>query len=696
MLTKLSMLDSFGEKIDKFERSMQTFSSNVGKITDRVGDIEKSLDFINSQFEGNRSDLSDMKSEVTAIRSENNKVAENMQKVQNNLDELQEKHLDLQIRSMRENLVFTGIPMTTENEESDTTEGILKLFMKEDMKMEAEIDFHRAHRFGQLNERKNRDGTTFKTKPIVCRFKSFKDREIVRKSATNLKGTTFGVSEQFPKEINERRKEHVQKLDDETDEMISLRMKPQYKNRKKISNYKSGGIAIGYKKYLEHYITVIESECPFVFWFSVKKEIFDFQENVIFGITYIPPENTNYASDEAFSEIEFEFQNFSKNNDYMCLLGDFNSRTATLKDFHEIEDTDDTQFNDISDINVFSDICILDDMNISRCRKNPDTIVNKYGRKLIEFCKNNNMFILNGRFGKDSIGRMTCKNKSVVDYIICTCNVLENILDFEVQEFCRLFSDVHSPLSLTLSCKNKKHSDLETNNFTPKIGKWKCEKTLDFRDNLDGEMIEKLFFKIQSLHNAKENAQKPEVDEVVFDLCNILLKSAETTFGLTSNKAHRHSKMQWFDLKCLKAKKEFRKSKRLCKKYGSNIFKERLRVSELSYKKTMDNAIVRFNTDFRNKMKNMRTKNPKEFWKLFHGNRQRDISKIPLQTLVDFFKDLNTNKDHSDDFVITNEINSDEVVIRVQQTNLGQKVTGQYKSQFNLIIHSLCVQVQIG
>ncbi|CAG2188947.1 unnamed protein product [Mytilus edulis] len=344
----------------------------------------------------------------------------------------------------------------------------------------------------------------------------------------------------------------------------------------------------------------------------------------------------------------------------MCLLGDFNSRTATLKDFHEIEDTDDTQFNDISDINVFSDICILDDMNISRCRKNPDTIVNKYGRKLIEFCKNNNMFILNGRFGKDSIGRMTCKNKSVVDYIICTCNVLENILDFEVQEFCRLFSDVHSPLSLTLSCKNKKHSDLETNNFTPKIGKWKCEKTLDFRDNLDGEMIEKLFFKIQSLHNAKENAQKPEVDEVVFDLCNILLKSAETTFGLTSNKAHRHSKKQWFDLKCLKAKKEFRKSKRLCKKYGSNIFKERLRVSELSYKKTMDNAIVRFNTDFRNKMKNMRTKNPKEFWKLFHGNRQRDISKIPLQTLVDFFKDLNTNKDHSDDFVITNEINSDE------------------------------------
>ena len=43
-------------------------------------------------------------------------------------------------------------------------------------------------------------------KPIVCRFKNFKDREVVRKAARELKGTRYGVSEQFPKEINDRRK----------------------------------------------------------------------------------------------------------------------------------------------------------------------------------------------------------------------------------------------------------------------------------------------------------------------------------------------------------------------------------------------------------------------------------------------------------------------------------------------------------
>jgi len=46
----------------------------------------------------------------------------------------------------------------------------------------------------------------YETKPIVCRFKNFKDREVVRKAAQELKGTRYGVSEQFPKEINDRRK----------------------------------------------------------------------------------------------------------------------------------------------------------------------------------------------------------------------------------------------------------------------------------------------------------------------------------------------------------------------------------------------------------------------------------------------------------------------------------------------------------
>ena len=57
----------------------------------------------------------------------------------------------------------------------------------------------------------------------------------------------------------------------------------------------SGGIALGYKSYLENCITPIYTDCPYVLWFSIKKQMFNLSQIVIFGIIYIPSENTRYT-----------------------------------------------------------------------------------------------------------------------------------------------------------------------------------------------------------------------------------------------------------------------------------------------------------------------------------------------------------------------------------------------------------------
>ena len=45
--------------------------------------------------------------------------------------------------------------------------------------------------------------------------------------------------------------------------------------------------------------------------------------------------------------------------------------------------------------------------------------VNKYGTKLLELCKRCNLFIGNSRFYSDKgIGRTTCKDASLVDYLL--------------------------------------------------------------------------------------------------------------------------------------------------------------------------------------------------------------------------------------------------------------------------------------
>ena len=62
------------------------------------------------------------------------------------------------------------------------------------------IEFHRVDRLGRK--------ISGKTRPIVAKFVLREDRETVRRAAPKtLKNKPFGVNEQFPKEINEKRKQ---------------------------------------------------------------------------------------------------------------------------------------------------------------------------------------------------------------------------------------------------------------------------------------------------------------------------------------------------------------------------------------------------------------------------------------------------------------------------------------------------------
>ena len=77
--------------------------------------------------------------------------------------------------------------------------------------------------------------------------------------------------------------------------------------------------------------------------------------------------------------------------------------------------------------------------------------VNKYGNLLLECCKRCGLFICNGKIFKDrTIGRNTCKDSSLVYYLIVHPSMFDFISYFKVEDFNPMFSDVHCRLSLTL------------------------------------------------------------------------------------------------------------------------------------------------------------------------------------------------------------------------------------------------------
>ncbi|XP_062598989.1 protein unc-13 homolog C-like [Saccostrea cucullata] len=98
---------------------------------------------------------------------------------------------------MRENLLFYGVDEAPKGEQ-ENCEDIVKRICSANLELEDDILIERAHRIGRRNN--------VKPRPIVAKFNRFPQRELIRKNAFKLKGTHLSIGEQFPKEIQERRK----------------------------------------------------------------------------------------------------------------------------------------------------------------------------------------------------------------------------------------------------------------------------------------------------------------------------------------------------------------------------------------------------------------------------------------------------------------------------------------------------------
>ena len=153
---------------------------------------------------------------------------------------------------------------------------------------------------------------------------------------------------------------------------------------------------------------------------------------------YIPPENSAYSKismfdnmDEIITDLRIKYNNID-----VCIMGDLNARTGNASDVLEMGQ---------DEIELIDGYVPLENINILENRVSFDNTVNNYGTRLLTLCKSLYMFIVNGRIGKDAqVGRPACKNVSVVDYVICTTYMFSTIVNFEVDDFNHMLSDVHS------------------------------------------------------------------------------------------------------------------------------------------------------------------------------------------------------------------------------------------------------------
>ena len=211
-----------------------------------------------------------------------------------------------------------------------------------------------------------------------------------------------------------------------------------YRNieNKKKHHRRSGGIGIFFKENVFKYTKIIETDSEYVQLFKIYKSSFSTGEDVMFGSVYIPPDNSPYFAIDLYETFKSEVERMLSSNRYAILLGDFNARTRNLS---EILDLDDFIFNSInvntSDMAQSTVTDILCKNNMLVHRQSCDTVTNRIGNHLVDMCKNNGLVILNGRAFDDKKGCCTCKNSSVVDYLIASKECIGLFSEFNIDDF---------------------------------------------------------------------------------------------------------------------------------------------------------------------------------------------------------------------------------------------------------------------
>lgn len=226
-------------------------------------------------------------------------------------------------------------------------------------------------------------------------------------------------------------------------------------------------------------------------------------------------------ADDPYLEIQGELLRFCAESKYILLFGDFNSRTGTLPDNLKFDENifEANNLNDLFDENV-EILNKFDFYNVPISRVNSDDIVNTYGRHLLELCENNNLFILNGRHGRDRVEpKTTCKDRSTVDYFLSSVDNFAFINDFSILEFSDLYSDVHCPLTLILntdSSINLNRSEVTQMPSEPKakVRNWDSKKANIYIENFDVLRVAEIEMKIDDLSN-NEDISATSINEVV-------------------------------------------------------------------------------------------------------------------------------------------------------------------------------------
>ena len=164
---------------------MKTLTQAVSRLenaqTDNTAQLTSRLDTVDVKLSTRLNEIADdqtvLKHDVSALYEHLEQMKSSHEHFQSHIDKLEDKIDELENQSRRSNVLFDGVPPSTDETWDDCENKVLDIIRRK-MKIPQDVLIERAHRLG---------------KAIIVRFQSYKDRELVLSRARELKGSSIFV-----------------------------------------------------------------------------------------------------------------------------------------------------------------------------------------------------------------------------------------------------------------------------------------------------------------------------------------------------------------------------------------------------------------------------------------------------------------------------------------------------------------------
>jgi len=387
-------------------------------------------------------------------------------------------------------------------------------------------------------------------------------------------------------------------------------------------------------------------------WLKLEKSFFELQEDIYLCIAYVPPQDSTYSKgleQGILDQIETDIFKYKKVG-ATILMGDINARVGNNNDYI-INDS-------IKHLPLDSDY-ILDSHETPRISQ--DAILDNRGKHLLEICIGAQMRLLNGRKLGDSQGYLTChkyNGSSVVDYTLCSEQLLKHIPYFKVHPFLGTLSD-HCMISFNLVARRPttKHTNIKLSEC-PHSFIWHTHSAESFQATLRLPIMQHHIEETLKCINTCNNLN--DINLATQKLSDIITESAKLSLKKRQTKS-KNPKLPWSTLKLVKMEREVRKKASIMTQSGLGKDRQDFFLALKLLRKERKYAKRHFVNNQLGKLETLHKNNPKQYWQILKdlkdGHKQNHADNINPERWYDYLVNLNTAKHTQSNQATDSELN---------------------------------------